>query len=238
MSVDTIAVSVLLPSYNEEAMLRESTERTLDRLDASLSDDEYEVLVVENGSADDTPTIARRLSREYERVHVLEVPTAGRGHALEVGTATASGDVVTYFDVDLATDLAHLDELVDAIRVDGYHIATGSRWLPGSEASRPLRRAIPSWVFNALVQLLLGSKVRDHQCGFKAFDRDALADLVEQVDDDRWFWDTELLVRAQREEYDVLEFPVRWEPGPDSSVDLLHDSAAMGLKLLRCWWKL
>jgi hypothetical protein len=143
-----------------------------------------------------------------------------------------------YFDTDLATDLRHLEELVGSVRSGEYDVATGSRWMPGRTADRPARRDVASRGYNALVRLFLRSSVRDHQCGFKAFDREVLFDLLEDVDDEHWFWDTEVLVRAQRAGYRVKEFPVDWESKGDSKVDLLRDVAGMGGQILRTWWQL
>ena len=103
--------------------------------------------------------------------------------------------------------MRHLEELVESVRSGEYDMATGSRWLPDSEADRPAKRGVPSLGYNRLVGLFLRSDVRDHQCGFKAFDRDVLFDVLADVEDEHWFWDTEVLVRAQRAGYRVREFP-------------------------------
>jgi uncharacterized protein (TIRG00374 family) len=146
--------------------------------------------------------------------------------------------VLVYFDTDLATDLSHLEELVERIRSGEYDVATGSRWLPGRVAERPAKRGVPSQAYNALVRLFLRSGLRDHQCGFKAFSREAFDHLSAQVEDSHWFWDTEMLVRAQREGFRVAEFPVEWTPKGDTKVDLVRDVFGMGSQILRTWWQL
>jgi uncharacterized protein (TIRG00374 family) len=235
----SVEVSVVLPAYNEAGTLAETVAVTLDRLSPFLPPGSFEVIVAEDGCEDRTPEIAAELAAEHAAVrHVHSGQRLGRGRALERAFRESRGDTLVYFDTDLATDMTHLEELVESVRSGEYDVATGSRWLPGSEVDRPAKRGIPSLGYNALVRLLLRSELRDHQCGFKAFDRDALFDLLDGVRDDHWFWDTELLVRAQRAGYRVHEFPVAWDPQGDSKVDLVRDVFGMGSQILRTWWQL
>ena len=232
-------VSVVLPAYNEEATIEGTVETTLATLGSFLQSDGYEVIVAEDGCDDRTPEIASRMAAEDDRVrHFHSEERLGRGGALERAFEAADGDVLVYFDTDLATDMQHLEELVESIRSEGYDVATGSRWMPGKEAERPPKRGIPSRGFNQLVRTVLRSDLRDHQCGFKALSRDAYEQLSDEVEDDHWFWDTELLVRAQRSGLQVREFPVDWEPKGDTKVDLVRDIFGMGSQIVRLWWQL
>ena len=233
-----VEVSVVLPAYNEEDTVERTVAVTLETLDGFLPAGSYEVLVAEDGCDDRTPDIAARIAGDDERVrHVHSDDRLGRGGALERAFRLASGDVLAYFDTDLATDMRHLEELIESVRTEGYDAATGSRWIPGSVADRPARRGVPSRGYNTLVRRLLGSELHDHQCGFKAFDREVLFEVLEDVGDEHWFWDTETLVRAQRRGYRVKEFPVDWEPRSDSKVDLVRDVLGMGSQVLRVWWE-
>jgi hypothetical protein len=110
--------------------------------------------------------------------------------------------------------------------------------MPGEHADRPPKRAVPSRVYNGLVRGLLRSDLQDHQCGFKAFSREAFETLRDEVDDAHWFWDTEMLVYAQRRGFRVAEFPVDWEPKGDTKVDLVRDVFGMGSQIVRTWWQL
>ena len=238
MSGGSVEVSVVLPAYNEEATIENTVETTLDTLESFLPSDAFEVIVAEDGCDDRTPEIADRMAAEDSRVrHFHSDERLGRGGALNAAFEAAHGDTLVYFDTDLATDMKHLEELVESIRSGDYDVATGSRWMPGEEASRPAKRDVASRGFNGLTRLFLGSEMRDHQCGFKAFDRAALFDLLEDVEDEHWFWDTEVLVRAQRRGYDVREFAVDWTPKGDTKVDLVRDVFGMGSQILRCWWE-
>ncbi|MGB9952524.1 flippase-like domain-containing protein [Haloarcula sp. Atlit-120R] len=234
-----VEVSVVLPAYNEEDTIESTVSTTVGTLASFLPEDAFEVIVAEDGCSDRTPEIAARLADEDSRVrHVHSDERLGRGGALEYAFERADGDTLVYFDTDLATDMGHLQELVDAVRVDGYDVATGSRWMPENRADRPAKRGVPSFGYNTLVRTLLRSDIRDHQCGFKAFDRGALETLLPLVQDEHWFWDTELLVKAQRNGYRVKEFPVDWTPKGDSKVDIVRDVFGMGSQILRTFWEL
>ncbi len=238
MSGRGVEVSVVLPAYNEEATIENTVETTLATLKEFLPAGTFEVIVAEDGCEDRTPDIADRMAAEDERVrHYHSDERLGRGGALNRAFEAADGETLVYFDTDLATDMRHLEELVESVRSGEYDFATGSRWMPGEEASRPAKRDVASRGFNGLTRTFLGSELRDHQCGFKAFDRTALFDVLNEVEDEHWFWDTEVLVRAQRRGYDIKEFAVDWEPKGDSKVDIVRDVFGMGSQIMRCWWE-
>ena len=238
MTASGVEVSVVLPAYNEAATIERTVRTTLSTLDAFLPAGSYEIVVAEDGCEDETPEIASRLAAEDDRVrHFHSDERLGRGGALNAAFRAAHGDTLAYFDTDLATDMRHLEELIESVRSGDADLATGSRWIPGEQADRPAKRGIPSRGFNLAVRALLGSELRDHQCGFKAFSREAFETLVDEVEDEHWFWDTEMLVRAQRRGFTVEEFPVDWTPKGDSKVDLVRDVFGMGSQILRCFWE-
>ena len=171
-------------------------------------------------------------------MHLHSDKRQGRGRALNRAFKAASGRILCYIDVDLATDMAHLEELIEAIRSEGYDFSTGSRMMPSSDVKRSMKRGLASKGFNFLTRNMLGSKLYDHQCGFKAFKRESLFELMDSVQDEHWFWDTELLVRAQRGGYKVKEFPVKWRHGGATKVDLVKDVIGMGSQIVRLWWQL
>ncbi|MEA1906304.1 MAG: dolichyl-phosphate beta-glucosyltransferase [Euryarchaeota archaeon] len=224
-------VSLVLPAYNEAERLNATVMKTADVLGKITSS--FEIIIAEDGAVDGTDKIAESLTSKYPYVvHLHSDERLGRGTALNRAFKSAHGDILVYIDVDLATDMLHLSELIDQIR-GGYDLATGSRMMPESDAVRSAKRGVASKGFNFLVRLMLGSKLYDHQCGFKAFKRSALIDLLDHVRDAHWFWDTEILVRAQRAGYAVAEFPIRWRPGSSTKVDMKRDVVGMGLAILR-----
>ncbi len=238
MSGGSVDVSVVLPAYNEEATIENTVETTLDTLESFLPSDSFEVIVAEDGCDDRTPEIADRMAEQDSRVrHFHSDERLGRGGALNRAFEAADGETLVYFDTDLATDMQHLEKLVESVRSGEYDFATGSRWMPENVADRPAKRDFASRGFNGLTRLFLSSDLRDHQCGFKAFDREALFDVLDGVEDNHWFWDTEVLVRAQRKGYRIKEFAVDWTPKGDTKVDLVRDVFGMGSQIGRCWWE-
>jgi len=231
------SVSVVLPAYNEAAKIEKTVLITAETL--SKIADRFEIIIAEDGSTDGTDRIASMLSKKYAYViHLHSDARQGRGKALNRAFKAASGEVLCYIDVDLATDMKYLEKLVRAISVDGYDFATGSRIMPESDAKRPFKREFASRGYNHLVRLFLRSKLYDHQCGFKAFRRKALFEILDVVENQHWFWDTELLVRAQHKGYKVLEFPVYWRHGGSSKVNLVKDVGGMGSEIFRLWGEL
>ena len=141
-------------------------------------------------------------------------------------------------DLDLATDIKFLKPLVQAISLENYDFSTGSRMMPESKAERTFGRSISSKTYNFLVRHILGSKLRDHQCGFKAFNREAILGLLDEVQAKHWFWDTEILVRAQNHGFKVKEIAVEWKSGKRTKVNLFKDSWNMFRQIMRLWWEM
>ena len=225
-------VSAVLPVYNDRVALKTAIPRSLEVLE-TIAPGRFELIVAEDGSSDGSTEFVREYEAKDPRVRLLHSDERlGRGRALNRAFTGAEGSVVCYYDVDLATEMRHLAELIGAIR-DGYDIATGSRLLPESD----ITREIASRGYNMLVRTILGSSLHDHQCGFKAFRRDRLLTLLPSVTAGHWFWDTEVLVRAQKSGYRVQEFPVQWRQGAGTTVRR-KDVVEMGSAIVQLWWRL
>ncbi len=223
------AVSVILPAYNESMNL----EGNVKRLEATLERvlDDFEIIISEDGSTDGTCDVARRL--EAGRIRVLcNGSRLGKGAAIRKAAGRSSGNIIIFMDADLASNPAHVGELVSIIE-SGAGMVIGSRYLQDSKAKRSLIRYIASRGFNWLVRNVLGSRLSDHQCGFKAFRKDLVLPIMDEVEDEKWFWDTELLVRAQKKGVRIAEIPIEWKESKGSKFRLLQDSAYMGLSLAR-----
>ncbi len=217
-------VSIVVPVYNGFSFLGRCIDELHLRLTRSVYD--WELLIAEDGSTDGTKELCRKLKERYPDVKFLQEDLRlGRGESLRRTLQLATGDILLYSDVDMSTDLRHIGQLIDCIR-KGADIVTGSRYLPGSWAERGLVRLFASRSYNALVRMTLGSRLTDHQCGFKAFRRSAILALMPKTKANHWFWDTEILIRAQHEGYRIVEIPVRWqetEPGK-TTVRLARDT--------------
>ncbi len=224
-------ISVILPAYNEAERLENAFYRLRDYMESSFS--QYEIIIAEDGSDDGTDVVASRIAERYDFVtHLHSDERLGRGKALNRAIKNARYEFVMYMDVDLSTSLRHVKDIYNALR-DGYDIAIGSRLMKGSRAKRPVFRELPSRVYNTLVRLLLGSSIRDHQCGFKGFRKSRIVPILDRIEDNHWFWDTELLVLAQREGLRIREIPVEWSHGGESKVSVLSDSLYMFRNILR-----
>lgn len=225
-------ISLVLPAYNEASRLEETVNLTSKALQEITPS--FEIIIAEDGSSDGTDIIARRLAKKYDYVqHLHSDSRQGRGRALNRAFKSASGEVLCYIDVDLATDMSHLKELIESIYVEEYDFATGSRMMPQSKVKRSLKRGVASQGFNILVRIFLHSKIYDHQCGFKAFKREPLLILLDKVKDTHWFWDTEILILAQNYGYRVKEFPVVWKHGGLTKVNFRKDIQEMGSQIFR-----
>jgi glycosyltransferase AglD len=233
----SVQVSVILPAYNEVRYLQPAVEKTIQTLKQFTQS--YEVIIAEDGSTDGTADLAEELAEKTPNVrHIHREKRLGRGTALNNAFKQSNGEVLVYMDLDLATDLKYLKPLVEAITVEGYDFSTGSRMLPESKAERTMSRSISSKTYNFLVRNMLDSKLRDHQCGFKAFKREPLMELLDTVEATHWFWDTEIMVRAHRHGFKIKEIAVEWKSGKGTKVNLLKDSWSMFRQIMGLWWKL
>jgi glycosyltransferase involved in cell wall biosynthesis len=215
-------VDLVLPVYNEERQLAVSARTLLAWCDAH-PEHQWRVVVADNGSTDGTLAVAHALESEYpRRLVALHVPVAGRGLALRTAWLTSPAEVCAYMDVDLATDLDALPALIEPLAADEADLAVGSRLHPQAQRKRGRRRELLSQGFVLLLRRTLGLQLSDAQCGFKAIRRQAARELLPLVRDNRWFFDSELLVLAQRNHYRVREVPVRWTDDPRSSVRVVR----------------
>ena len=235
LPASTLSVDVVVPAYNEAGVLSTTIERLHDHL-GTHHDHPWTITIAENASTDATAAIADDLATSLPHVRVLHVPEPGRGRALRTAWTTSDADVVAYMDADLSTDLAALGPLVDAVASKPATVAIGSRLVTGAVVDRRLGREAISRAYNALVRAVLRATFHDAQCGFKALRRtDALA-LLPRVLDDGWFFDTELLLVAQRSGLVIEEVPVHWVDDPDSSVRIVSTAIADLRGVARMAW--
>lgn len=218
MSLPTVNVTV--PVYNEVRRLARCVPKLHGFL-TGLGGLNFEIVLADNGSTDGTLALAEELARQHRGVRVMHLEEKGRGRALKAAWERSEADVLSYMDVDLATDLAAFPALVEAVAGQGYDIAIGSRLLPGSQTRRGWKRELLSRGYRRLVKLFFQVRFSDAQCGFKAITRGAGQALLPWVEDNGWFFDTELLVLAERFGYRVGEVPVAWVDDPDSRVRLV-----------------
>jgi putative flippase GtrA len=218
-------LDIVVPVFNEEADL----ERSVRRLAAHLADHfpfSFRITIADNASTDATPVIAARLAAELDGVTVLRLAEKGRGRALRTAWAASDASVLAYCDVDLSTDLNALLPLVAPLLSGHSDLAIGTRLRPGARVVRGAKREFISRAYNLILRGALAARFSDAQCGFKAVRADVARTLLPLVEDTGWFFDTELLVLAERAGMRIHEVPVDWVDDPNSSVDIVATAVA------------
>jgi len=216
----TTTLDVVIPVHNEEADLEASVLRVRERL-ARLPWS-HRVTIADNASTDDTSVLARRLAHAHDDVRVVHLAEKGRGRALKKVWSSSDAAVLVYMDVDLSTDLNALLPLVAPLISGHSDLAIGTRLRHDARVVRGPRREVISRGYNLLVKGALRTRFSDAQCGFKAIRRDVAREILPLVQDDAWFFDTELLVLAERASLRIHEVPVDWVDDPDSRVNILR----------------
>lgn len=213
-------LNVTIPVFNEERRLERGIRRLAPFLAERMTCD-YELVIADNASTDGTAEIARRLAAEFPRVRVVRLEAKGRGGALRHVWSTSDADVCSYMDVDLSSDLESFPELVRAVASRGADLAVGSRLLQKCGTQRSWQREVLSRGYNRLLRAVFGVRFSDAQCGFKAISRRAAHTLLPLVENNHWFFDTELLVLAEKAGFRIHDLPVRWREDRDSTVKVL-----------------
>ena len=217
------SLEIVLPVLNEERSLRASTTRLHEFLSANLDRHEWRILIADNGSTDSTPDEAAQLAVDHDRVGYMRLEQRGRGRALKRAWLESGAEILAYMDIDLSTELEATVRLVDSIASGEYHLAIGSRLKAGAVVKgRSPPREFISRGYSLLFRTMFFTGFRDAQCGFKAISRQAARDLLPLVQDTTWFFDTELLLLAEKNGYTIDEIPVRWTDDPDSRVRIVR----------------
>ncbi|WP_416276464.1 glycosyltransferase [Mycolicibacterium sp. J2] len=218
-------VDVVVPVYNEQAALANSVHRLHRHLRENFPFP-VRITIADNASIDETPRIAAELAAELDDVRVVRLEQKGRGRALHHVWSHSDAPVLAYMDVDLSTDLAALAPLVAPLISGHSDLAIGTRLSRNSRVVRGPKREIISRCYNLILKSTLSAGFSDAQCGFKAIRADVARELLPYVEDTGWFFDTELLVLAERTGLRIHEVPVDWVDDPDSRVDIIATATA------------
>ncbi|HEX4213517.1 MAG TPA: dolichyl-phosphate beta-glucosyltransferase [Candidatus Dormibacteraeota bacterium] len=229
---DNVRLSIVIPAYNEEPRLPGTVRHAIAYLEGARRS--YELVLVDDGSIDGTLDYMRRLQSERPRVRVIQLrPNRGKGKAVCEGVRAARGELILYSDADLSTPIEELPRLEQAIE-DGADVAFGSRAAPGArEVNQPFYRRVMGKGFNVLVRLLLLPEFRDTQCGFKLFRATVARESFAATRTEGFAFDVEVLWRAKRAGFRVVEVPVRWLNSDTSRVSPVVHSTQMLRDLLR-----
>ncbi len=221
-------LSIVIPAYNESARIESSLERVMQCVEAKGWD--AEVLVVDDGSRDETPAIVRRWMERYPRLHLIQNPgNRGKGYSIRNGLLQAAGERVMFTDADLSAPMEEAVRLLEALDA-GADVAIGSRWMDRTRQTihQPLYRQFFGRCFNWITRTVMELPFKDTQCGFKAFRRPAAQIIFRLQRIERWGFDPEILFIARKLKYTVVEVPVTWGHDERSRMSYLKD----GMKML------
>ncbi|MFC1690547.1 dolichyl-phosphate beta-glucosyltransferase [Nanoarchaeota archaeon] len=217
-NIEKISVDIIIPVYNEEKILKKSVKQLMGFLKKRFRYD-WKIVIADNASIDKTQEVGEALQKKYNKVKYVRIPQKGRGRALRKTWLDSKADIVSYMDVDLSTQLDAFPVMISAL-VNGFDVGTGSRLMSYAAVKRSLKREILSRGYNLLVRMFLNTHFSDAQCGFKAVRKDVARKLIPLIKDDEWFFDTELLVLAEKKGYRIFEIPVGWIEDKDSRVHI------------------
>lgn len=228
--------SIIIPAYNE----RERITSTLDRVLAYFAEKQWkaEVVVVNDGSRDDTAEIVRGYSAKHPSVRLIENPeNRGKGYSVRNGVMHALGSVLLFSDADLSSPIYEAPKLFAALE-NGADIAIGSRWVNSALQTerQSILRQVLGRMYNLLLRMVLGLRYQDTQCGFKAFTRESALDVFGKQRIERWGFDPEILYLAQKFEYRIAEIPVEWAHDNRSKINPIADGIKMFVEMLRVRW--
>ncbi|OGG11611.1 hypothetical protein A2Z00_04520 [Candidatus Gottesmanbacteria bacterium RBG_13_45_10] len=236
-------LDIVIPVYNEEKELSKSVRTLSSYLAEHLTDFDWHITIADNASRDNTFSIAKDLSSEDSKISAVHLKEKGRGRAVKYVWQHSKADIVSYMDVDLSTDLKHFPPLIRAL-LRGYDVAIGSRNARGSRVyGRSVLRTLTSKIYIFLIKLTFWVNFSDAQCGFKAVSRRVVDKVVSVIKDNEWFFDTELLITAEKMGYRIYEEPVTWIDNPGSTVRVLNTAQGdleglFRLFISRPWWRL
>jgi dolichyl-phosphate beta-glucosyltransferase len=233
-----ITYSIVIPAYNEGKRLGATLEKVLGYVRLQGWNAEVEVIVVNDGSRDDTAEIVRGFAAKDAAVRLVENPgNRGKGYSVRNGMLSARGEVVLFSDADLSSPIEEMPKLL-AVLAAGADIAIGSRWLRTELQTRrqSLHRQVFGRVFNLLLRIILGLRFKDTQCGFKAFTRRAAQTILPLQRIERWGFDPEILFLARKFGFRVEEVAVLWGHSGDTRIHPLLDGARMFQEMLRIRW--
>ncbi len=230
-------VAITIPVYNEEANIERSVEKLLKFCRKNLPYN-FKIIIADNCSTDSTPEIGKSLERKHPKyVKYFYINRKGRGFALKSSWSKFTADVNVYMDADLATDLSALLILINYVFY-GYDIVSGSRYLKKSVAKRTLMRRIISDTYRYYVKLFFWNNLTDFQCGFKAVNRKVVKHILPEIKDNKFFFDTELILTSLAYHYKVKEIPIHWHEGKQTRVDFVDTIKDYLIKIIQLRFKL
>lgn len=207
-------ILIALPVHNEELILAKNIKLTLDFCRQNFPNNEFRIIIAENNSKDQTLQIGCGLANEFAEVGFVSTVEKGKGRGIKAAWESEPADVYIFMDADLATDLSALPELIKSIEA-GFDLVIGSRFHAKSKVDRSLFRKTVSLGYFMVLKTVLGLKINDAPCGFKAISQKAKEALLPQIENLEWFFDSELVILAEKQGFKIKEIPVDWSEKSD-----------------------
>ena len=222
-----VKISVFIPVYNARALIKENFRRISQVFEALRED--LEIIIVDDNSTDCSCRLGRAINRGKGRARYLFYDKGpSRRENLAKSFSQANGDIICFIDADFSFDLSYLLKAIEMLKAKKADITIGSRYVPGALAQRRVIRRIFSFFYNLLIRILFGSRLLDHQCGLKVFRKEAVMPTIKEMGYDAtftrgWFWDAELLIRAQKKGLKIIEMPLEWHWADKSTFNFFRE---------------
>lgn len=232
-----LGLAVVVPVYNEEVDLLKNIPILSSFLEKEMESYDWEIIIADNASNDKTPEVSRELVSENSKVKYVRLEKKGRGRALKTVWLKSNKDLLSYMDIDLSSDISFFPKLIEKLTL-GKDIAIGSRLANGAKViNRPFIREVMSRGYSLLFRTFFGTKFKDAQCGFKAITKKAAEKILPLVNDTGWFFDTEMLVVAQKAGFKIEEVPITWRDDPNSTVKVAKTAWGDIKGMWRIYWE-
>jgi len=233
-------IEFCLPIYNEETILKNNVLQLLKYLKQQKFSFTWKIVILDNGSTDNTDKICQELASEEIRTENIQEP--GKGKAIKAYGLKSQADILVYMDIDLAVSLYNISDLIKPIIQEKFDLVIGSRLLPSSKTARSFLRSLSSKAYNLLSKIILSHKLSDLQCGFKAIKVNKFKQLIPYIQSNKWFFDTELIAFADHFDYKIKEIPVDWQENRyearKSKINLMQDSIKFTINLIKLKYRL
>ncbi len=228
-------IEFCLPAYNEEKILKNNILQLLQYLKQQGFNFDWKIIILNNGSTDNTDKICLELEKENIKTEYIKSP--GKGRAIKTYGLNCQADILVYMDIDLAVSLYNIPDLIKPIIQEGFDLVIGSRLLPNSKTERSFLRSFSSKSYNLLSKIILRHNLSDLQCGFKAIKVNKFKQLMPRIQSNEWFFDTELIAFANHFGRKIKEIPVDWQENRyearKSKINLARDSMKFIVNLIK-----
>jgi hypothetical protein len=228
-------IAIIIPTLNEEKNIKQAIEKTEHFLKKYLKRKNIDIVISDANSTDKTKEIVRKLTKKYSNLKLKILNLKGKGYQIAKTIAEEEYDFFICMDCDLATPLNFLVDMIYFFEKE-YDVVIGSRFLKESKVKRTKKRKILGDGYRFLVKILFLLPVKDYQCGFKGFKRKKILPILNNIQDKKWIWDTEVIIRAYKANLKIKEFPISWEEKPNSKINIIKDPFIMGYSIIKLFF--